>query len=236
MSGSTRLVALIILSLLMLSGCSTRSISNTNPRDNYSYYGELQDSDVLSAAPQNKVIDDKDIQHALANAKKVLHLPEGSSILLIQSGAIMPDVEMQEALKQHYNIAAYSGVPPRPENKTDYPRLLRLTAANGGKSHILVYWGILESGSENEVTKVVSWVPLIGGVLPDETQHMRIVLRVALIDVASGQWTMFTPKAFENSSISGRYNRDAQDTRQIMELKANAYQAAADDIYQHFSK
>lgn len=77
-----------------------------------------------------------------------------------------PDVEMQNALSQHYSVALYSGIPPnngyrydRTQENTpavDYPRLLRLTAANGGQDKILVYWGQLESGSENEVTKVVS--------------------------------------------------------------------------------
>ncbi|SQI36251.1 Uncharacterised protein [Leminorella richardii] len=236
-----------VLGALMLSGCATRSISQTDSRGGNAFYsGELKDSDVLGAVPATQTISDDDIKKALSSAQQNFRLPKNSSILLIQSGAMTPDVEMQNALSQHYSVALYSGIPPnngyrydRTQENTpavDYPRLLRLTAANGGQDKILVYWGQLESGSENEVTKVVSWVPFVGGVLPDETQHMRIVLRIALIDVASGRWTTFTPPVFDSSSVSGRYNRDAKDAKQIMALKSQAYQAAAEEIYKRFTQ
>lgn len=41
--------------------------------------------------------------------------------------------------------------------------------------------------------KVVSWVPILGALVPDENQRMRIRLKVALIDVKSGKWEMFSP-------------------------------------------
>ncbi|KFC97783.1 hypothetical protein [Leminorella grimontii] len=246
-SGRGRILLAVVLGALVLSGCSTRSISQSGGRGGNAFYsGELKDSDVLGAAPKSKAISDDDIQKALSSARQDFRLPKSSSILLIQSGAMTPDVEMQQALAQHYSVALYSGIPPDSGYRygqttdnaasVDYPRLLRLTAANGGQDKILVYWGQLESGSENEATKVVSWVPFVGGVLPDETQHMRIVLRIALIDVASGRWTTFTPPVFENSSLSGRYNRDSKDAKQIMELKSQAYQAAAEEIYKRFTQ
>ncbi|QBH95589.1 aminopeptidase [Limnobaculum zhutongyuii] len=242
-----RLLMLVVLGSLIVSGCSVRSISNADNGRNQFYAGELSDQDVLGAMPKQG-ISDADIKTALNNSRYTFRLPKDSSILLIQSGAMTPDAEMQKALKEYYSVAVFSGIPPNSqryrgynaqpvtEETTDYPRLLRLTAANGGQDKIIVYWGQLESGSENEVTKVVSWVPFVGGVLPDETQHMRIVLRVALIDVLSGRWVTFTPEVFENSSVSGRYNRDSKDLKQIMELKAQAYDAAAKEIFERYGR
>lgn len=242
---SCRALLVVVLGVLLISGCSTRSISNTDRGSNAFYRGELSDQDVLGVMPKQGITDD-DIKTALNNSRYSFRLPKDSSILLIQSGAMTPDVEMQAALKQYYSIAVFSGIPqyarnnygaqPTSEEAVDYPRLLRLTAANGGQDKILVYWGQLESGSENEVTKVVSWVPFVGGVLPDETQKMRIVLRIALIDVLSGRWITFTPEAFDSTSVSGRYNRNSKDAKQIMELKAKAYEAAAKEIFERFGQ
>ncbi|MBP9643414.1 MAG: hypothetical protein KBE15_08040 [Budvicia sp.] len=235
---------IIALSILMVSGCATRSISNVGNGQNQFYGGELRDQDVLGAMPEQGITD-ADIKTALNNSRYSFRLPKDSSILLIQSGAMTPDPAMQAALKQFYSVSVFSGVPPdsyryrdsqNKDTKVDYPKLLRLTAANGGQDKILVYWGQLESGSENEATKVVSWVPFVGGVLPDETQHMRIVLRIALIDVLSGRWTTFTPETFESSMVSGRYNRDSKDVKQVMALKEQAYQAAAKEIFERFSR
>jgi len=233
----------VVLGILMVSGCETRSISNAGNGQNQFYNGELRDQDVLGAMPEQGITDN-DIKTALNNARSIFRLPKNSSILLIQSGAMTPDPAMQNALKQFYSVAVFSGIPPNScrygesqskDSTVDYPKLLRLTAANGGKDKILVYWGQLESGSENEATKVISWVPFVGSVLPDETQHMRIVLRIALIDVLTGRWTSFTPQTFENSAVSSRHNRDSKDMKQIMELKALAYEAAAKEIFERFS-
>lgn len=234
----------VALSILLVSGCVTRSISNAGHGQNQFYNGELRDQDVLGAMPEQGITDD-DIKTALNHSRSSFKLPKNSSILLIQSGAMTPDPAMQHALSQFYSIAVFSGIPPhsyrysdsqQADANVDYPKLLRLTAANGGQDKIMVYWGQLESGSENEATKVVSWVPFIGGVLPDETQHMRLVLRIALIDVLSGRWTTLTPDVFENSAISGRYNRKAKDIKQVMALKALAYEASAKEIFDRFSR
>lgn len=239
-----RELLLLTLSILMVSGCATRSISNAGNGYNQFYGGELRDQDVFGAMPEQGITD-ADIKTALNNSRYSFRLPKNASILLIQSGAMTPDPAMQKALKQFYSVTVFSGIPPetyrygnnQPKDPNlDYSKLLRLTAANGGQDKILVYWGQLESGSENEATKVVSWVPFIGGVLPDETQNMRIVLRIALIDVLSGRWTTFTPEIFESSAVSGRYNRDSTDTKQIMALKDRAYEAAAVEIFERFSR
>ncbi|MFC0228743.1 hypothetical protein [Serratia aquatilis] len=235
---------LLAISILMVSGCVTRSISNAGSGQNQFYSGELRDQDVLGAMPEQGITDD-DIKTALNNSRGSFRLPKNSSILLIQSGAMTPDPAMQNALKQFYSVAVFSGIPPNSgrfadtqskDPNVDYPKLLRLMAANGGQEKILVYWGQLESGTENKATKVISWVPFVGGLLPDETQHMRIVLRIALIDVLTGRWTAFTPETFESSARSGRFSRDSVDEKQIMELKELAYKSAAKEIFERFTK
>jgi hypothetical protein len=93
---------------------------------------------------------------------------------------------------------------------------------------IFCYWGVIDSAVEREATKVVSWVPLVGSVIPDETQLMRIRLKVALIDVRSGQWSMFAPEAFVDSALSAALIRAQSDQKQVALLKEKAYKAAVE--------
>ena len=112
---------------------------------------------------------------------------------------------------------------------------LRLVAAKGGYETIVVYWGILETAQENFVTKAVSWVPIVGGVIPDESQRMRIRLKVAVIDVKSGQWEMFAPEPLTDEAISGSYGRVASDQAQVDLLKEDAYKAAVQQLVDRYS-
>ena len=59
-------------------------------------------------------------------------------------------------------------------------------------------------------TKAVSWVPIVGGIIPDESQEMRIRLKIALIDVATGQWDAFSPKPIQDTSASARSHAHLQ--------------------------
>jgi hypothetical protein len=95
---------------------------------------------------------------------------------------------------------------------------------------------VLETGRESLVTKVVSWVPFVGGIVPDETQRMRIRLKVALVDVETGRWEMFVPEPFEDTDISGRYSRISSDQAQVAVLKEKGYTAAAEDLAKRYSR
>jgi hypothetical protein len=57
---------------------------------------------------------------------------------------------------------------------------------------------------------------------------MRIRLKLAVIDVRSGQWSMFAPEAYTDASFSAERSRAASDQRQVQVLKAQAYKAAAE--------
>jgi hypothetical protein len=241
---------LCLAALALTLGCTTtRSISHaayTTERTCYaaprysdaafSYQGELSEFDVL-AIDRNQPISDADIERALNNGGTPA-LKAGSSLLVVQSGAVFPDAAMVSALSSNFNVVPFSGVPgatrPADTGGGAYSRLLRLAAARAGSDAILCYWGILESGTADAWTKTVSWVPLVGLAVPDQRQHMRIRLKLALIDVRTGSWTVFSPPAFGDRSLSTHLSRKSTDQRQVESLKKLAYETSARELAQRY--
>jgi len=233
----------IVVFLLALAGCGLRSISDSGygsdsgrrgpGADNPFYKGELNEFDVLGIDRSAK-ISETDIQKSF-EAKKEMSIKKGSSIMLIQSGAIFPDGPMVKSLEKYYNVAEFTGVPEKGEG-SNYSLVLRLAAAKGGYEKIVVYWGILETGQENLVTKTVSWVPIVGWGIPDEKQRMRIRLKVAVIDVKTGQWEMFSPEPIESGAYSAILSRKAADQDQVTFLKEKAYPLVAEDIVKRYAR
>jgi hypothetical protein len=244
----------------LLAGChSVRSISNSSyrggetswryaPRANdsdpgFAYRGELSEFDVLGIE-RGEAASEQDIQRALDGAKAV-KLNANSSVLLIQSGALFPDAPMVKELGKYFRVSPFSGVPPgarrgmetatESRDPESFAQSLRLAAARGGNDAILCYWGILESEQQDLATKSVSWLPTVGWVLPDEKQHMRIRLKLALIDVRSGNWSVISPEAFDDARMSTSLRRGAKDQQQIESLKAKAYEASAKELVQRYS-
>jgi hypothetical protein len=259
----TQTVLLIIASLI-LTGCQSakRSISNSayvesdtpwyaaspSPQNTsdpaFQYRGELSEFDVLGIT-RGETASESEIVRALDHARRV-KLRRDSSILLIQSGAVFPDSRVTTELEKHFRVSSFSGMPPTrgfcqtSDNESldarGYSRSLRLAAARGGNDVILCYWGILESETENLATKTVSWVPVANWFVPDEKQHLRIRLKLALVDVRTGDWTVFTPKAFDTSSLSVSPRRAAADQKQVERLKTEAYSEAAHELVRLYSE
>lgn len=232
----------VLLAVLALQGCGVRSISDSGyqaeagrlQHANHSLYkGELTEFEVLGINPTASV-SQEEIQRALENRQQ-FSLPKGSSVMLIQSGAIMPDDSMIQALEAHYRVSAFSGIPAG-QGDTSHAAALRLAAARGNCAKILVYWGILETAQKDMSTKAVSWVPIVGSIIPDESQEMRIRLKMALIDVATGQWDAFSPKPIQDTSASARYTRASSDQQQVAALKAQAYAELARDIVKKYAE
>ena len=238
-----KLTVLIAATALMLGGCAMRSISDSGYRSESGYWsrtssnpfykGELSEFQVLGIDPEAKVTQE-DIDRAL-ESKQRLTLPKGCSIMLIQSGAMIPDESMVKVLEKYYNVLVFSGVPLSKEGK-DYAMSLRLAAAKGGCEKIVSYWGLLETAQKSYATKTVSWVPLVGGAIPDENQQMRIRLKVAVVDVKDGRWQMFSPEPFEDTAVSARYTRESSDHGQVALLKTKAYETTAEDLVKRYSK
>lgn len=225
----------LLVITILVAGCATRSISNSQYSGGYYggnalYQGELSEFDVLGVSAGAQV-SDEEIRDALAEAPERMTLKKGDPILLIQSGAMIPDEEMLEELKKTFSVSVFTGVPEKEKSENaSYSNSLRLAAAKGGIGTIVVYWGVLESGTTNLATKTVSWVPIVGSAVPDETQHMRIRLKVAVIDVRTGRWEVFTPETFDDKAVSGRINRAQSDQAQVAALKSAAYEVAAREI------
>lgn len=231
---------------ILLSGCETRSISDSGYRGNRHYYGggnttqqnrELNELDVLGIRPTDKPTEDEIRQAAAAHTR--LEVKRGARVMLIQSGAQYPDAPMVSEVEKYFAVTPFSGVPgqlgvEKPGDEALAARL-RLAAARGGVDAIICYWGILESGRVDHVTKTVSWVPVVSWFTPDETQQMRIRLKAAVVDVKSGNWTMLTPAAFESEALSTRQSREKSDQQQVAKLKAKGYAALAQDLVRSLS-
>jgi hypothetical protein len=254
-------ITLLLLVCSLMAGCETKcSISNSGYRANdrgsyygqrvnesdrdFAYRGELSEFDVLGIT-RDQIASEQDIQRALDSAKAV-KLTANSSILLIQSGAMFPDAPMLSDLSKYFRVSPFSGVPPASRRGGDlttesrdpesFSQSLRLAAARGGNDVVLCYWGVLESQKEDLATKSVSWVPTVNWVLPDEKQHKRIRLKLALIDVRTGNWSVLSPEAFDDSRTSTALRRGAKDQQQVEALKARAYEASVKALVTRYSQ
>jgi len=218
------------------------------------YRGEIDDFALL-VPEDSEAISDQQIANTLA-AHHSVHAKLGQPLLVVQSGAVAPDGEMIVALQRHFPVIPFNGQPPAqaetPHAETvsvnvstaspavtsappsqvsaSYARRLRLAAAEGGAASILVYWGMLETAQHNQVTQLVSWVPIIGMAVPDQSQQMRIRLKAALIDTASGHWQMLLPPPIADDSWSSSMTRRAADQDQVAQLKQRGYQALAEQL------
>lgn len=222
-----RQIVTIGLLSIMLAGCETRSISNSGYRDPYGwarpgtelYKGELTELDILGVAPSQEATQ-QNIEKALSDSTP----PEprrGDKLVVIQSGAGVPDNAMLEAAALVFSVAPFSGVPPG--EKAGFSESLRLRAAQGGYRYIFCYWGVLESANVDKEGKVLSWVPIAGFFVPDQRQHMRIRLKGLLVDVASGNWKMLTPEPADASLFTSGWSRESNDQALVEALKKEGY-------------
>ena len=233
---------LILVVALASIGCQTRSISNSDYRSTWGYRGELSELEVLGVSA-NKVISEGDIKAAL-NTKTKVSLKRGDRIVLVQSGAQFPDGPVLEELKPYYSVIPLSGVPAHDDRyrrhedanaKQPIDKSLRLAAAKADAKTLIVYLGILETGREDHGTKTLSWLPVIGRIIPDEKQKIRIRLKAAVIDVSSGAWEFVIPEVYNDARTSARVNREESDQDQVTLLKAKAYKALASDLLKRFN-
>lgn len=251
--------------MLLVAGCTlcgctnTRSISHSGYNDSrsepgfipcfegsdpiFEYRGELSEFDVLGIN-RGAVVSDTEIERTLASARQI-RLHPGASILLIQSGARFPDGPVVSELGKHFRVVPFSGVPAAPKTKDGkiedrnaegFSKSLRLAAARGGNDMILCYWGILESENANLPTRTVSWMPVVNWVLPDEREHMRIRLKMALVDVQTGDWAMFSPLPIEASRISISPRRNVADQKLVESLKQRAYSKGIQELLRQYSE
>ena len=222
---------------LVLSSCYTTSISNPSSSwssgSNQLYDGELSEYDVLGIRKDAKATDAA-IAAALGKAKGSVRLRPGSRILLVQSGSPQPDGALQKAFEQHYTALPFTGAPQLVKSKKqvdqDTARRLRLAAAHSGASHVICVWGTLDSTDGELATKTVSWVPIAGMLIPDETMATRINLKAIVVDVRSGSWRSVATEPIVAEGVSSRIGRERAWTRIVEGLKAEAYPELARQV------
>ena len=272
----------LLITCIVFVGCAkkVRSISQSGYQDAYTGVSsrELDEFDVLGL-DRDKAVTEEDIRR-VSSQSRVIQLSPGSTILLIQSGAIYPDGPMVAALSKHFRVVPFTGVarekksspyaplhtqatrnvavitdPEKPvtiiplktlakehyrsdaiaEDAAAFSRLMRMAAARAGASTVVCYWGILESGDEKLATKTVSWLPMLNWVVPDERQHTRIRLKIALVDVPTGNWSVFSAQPLEVKSWSVHPRREVTDQKQVESLKQKAYELAANDLLKEYT-
>ena len=235
-------LSILVVAILSIGCKITRPISNSDYGGNWGYRGELSELEVLGVHA-NEEISEEDIQAAL-KSKTTVNLKRGDRVVLVQSGAQFPDEPLLKGLSPYYSVIPISGVPAEdnryrrsqnPEPRQPLDKTLRLAAAKAGAKTMIVYWGILDVGNEEHGTKIVSWVPVVGKIIPDEKQKMRIRLKAAVIDVATGAWQFHIPEVYEDTRTSARINRKESDQGQVVRLKAKGYEALVKDLLKHYN-
>lgn len=224
-------MAALALAACLLAGCTTRSISNAGYDENSrrygahtgNYHGELSELEIVGVSADAHP-SEADIRSALATRAAPI-LERRSRALLIQSGAAFPADAMLSGLGQRLHVQAFSGQPSTlTANGPSYSVSLRLAAARGGYDKIICYWGVLESEQIDQATKLISWVPLAGSLLPDQQQAMRLRLKAAIVDVASGSWTFVAPPSVASTALNSRLTRRNTDQTLVRELKTLGYE------------
>ena len=214
------------VALLAFSGCEEGSISDSTPYGSAAYVGgRSREIDELELLGSRQGANESDIQNALRERRAGPACPlPGSKLLVVQSGAASPDSLMLGDLERVYRVFPASGLAPTDSRRDGtLGRDLRLEAARSGCQYVLCYWGRLESIREDGVTKAVSWVPVVGGLIPDEQRTTRLRVRAVLIDVASGRTSTYTPPVVQNSAVSAGFARDSARDKQTLDLKLRAY-------------
>jgi hypothetical protein len=79
-------------------------------------------------------------------------------------------------------------------------------------------------------------VTLVGRALPDETQRMRIRMKVVIVGAHSGQLEMLSSEPFEVLGASAFYTRVSSDQAQVATPKDKAYKSTVKDLVKRYSR
>ena len=200
----------------------------------YSSATELKENEVLGLKNTRAVTDD-DINRIL-DETSTIKVREGSTILLVQSGAPSPDQSMIDELSKRFVVIPHTGLPAQVRNGgDDVSKALRLAAAHSKAETIIVYWGELEMKRDEMPTSLVSWVPVVDFMVPDEFERLRMHLKLALIDVRTGHWSTFRTEPIETEALTTRHAREHQKRYPLQKSKNRLYQNAVRKLVDSYS-
>ena len=230
-----------VLAVILLIGCAHENTNDYRRADyssrkplksHHSGANELADTDVLGASAVTPT--DADIQATLDRAAKI-GLKEGEAVLVVQSGEPIPDGRMLAEMTKHYRAIPFSGVRSdwvqgSSSAEPDYAKSLRLAAAQAGAEKILCYWGSLEVAHHDLSTKTVTWLPVVDVIVPDQKESVRVFLKIALVDVRSGAWTVFRTEPQETKMVSTGWAREHGHSPEVRRLQQKSYVVAVNSL------
>jgi hypothetical protein len=233
-----RIIFAIALGMGLAIGCGTNKTyrsADFNGDKVYTKGGsavpQLRENEVLGLKPGDSISED-DIRRVLDESRSVRIKP-GSRLLLVQSGAASPASAMVQELAKHFTVVPHTGIPSEltaDSGGAATGKALRLAAAHSQAETILVYWGNLEMKRNDLPTSIVSWVPVIDFAVPDEHQKVRMSLKLALVDVRTGNWATFRTEAIEEDSLTTRYAREREHNGTLERSKQRLYQLAVQKL------
>ena len=227
----TKLVAVAMVGLVLI-GCESNVAYRSADFSGNKVYKkgspvgpQLKENEVLGLRPSEN-LSDEEIQRVLEETR-ALQVRSRSTILVVQSGAAQPDKTMLDELSKVFTVVPHTGIPLEVCSEgDDIGKALRLAAAQSKAETILVYWGKLELKRDDLPTSIVSWVPVIDFAVPDEYQRMRMHLKLALIDVRTGNWSTFRTESIESDSLTTRYAREHEQKWPLENVKRRLYQTS----------
>jgi hypothetical protein len=155
-------------------------------------------------------------------------IKSSSKIIVMQSGQMTPELSITLALSEKLTVLPFSGIP----GKGNYSGISWREAAKAGSvSNFLIYWGDIETKYVNR--KAISWVPIVGMAIPDETQSMRVTIKYIVTDVNTGQWEFGTVFSSESETSTSAFNRGSKDEEQISVLKAEVFSNFKEIIFSY---
>ena len=200
----------------------------------YSPASELKENEVLGLK-NTRAVTDHDINRIL-DETSTIRVREGSTILLVQSGAPSPDQSMIDELSKRFVVVPHTGISSEVRSGgEDVSKALRLAAAHSKAETIVVYWGQLEMKRDEMPTSIVSWVPVVDFMVPDEFERLRMHLKLALIDVRTANWATFRTEPIETEALTTRHAREHQKRYSLQNSKQRLYQNAVRKLVDSYS-
>jgi hypothetical protein len=201
-------------------------------KSHHSSHREHADTDVLGASAMAPT--DEDIRTTLDRAARV-ELKKGEAVLVVQSGEPVPDARMVAELNKHYRAIPFSGIRSdwihgNSTSEPDYAKSLRFAAAQAGAEKILCYWGSLEVAHKDLSTKTVTWLPVVDIIVPDQKENVRVFLKIALVDVRTGAWTVFRTEPQEAEMVSTGWAREHVQSPEVRRLQQKSYVVAVNSL------
>jgi hypothetical protein len=214
---------LIIITLLLIAAVALASCQNTSLSDPN---GSGHSSDLslyeLTGQSSNIEVTEADISAARRRGGSAGSLPvKGARVLLVQSGAHQPDGELVAAFRPYCEPVMWDGRGPATPQDGEKPtgatlsRRLRLAAAQQRCSHVIVVFGEIQSDSRSLPTRAVSWVPVVGGLVPSKHSGTRLLAQALIMETATSRYTLAAAAPQQTSVITTKSGGEGITRRRI---------------------